>query len=524
MKNQKPYFKNKLLIFSVLFTLLSCKSKNKDNYKLLQPPAVFSHKIPVDVNPKIQENLKNKGEIYQLNKAFNIFSWQAFIAINWPLDKKGKPMPNFNDIGTPTWLDWKESFQVYREDGKKPLPWGSERTFSGLKIDNKLLKDSDSRIILQKNTPTHLNNINVADEVDQAFSGKLFDQNGNVVVYEVLINKEEFDYIVDNKLYNINGQLEFSKKNPEANFPVGNFSKEELGAIEIKFAWKILTKNDFKERYYQDEGYILDAKTNEYIKVSLGLIGMHIAQKTPTAKQWVWSTFEHIDNLDQNTTEVNGKEVVIPPTLADPNCETCPVNIDVTDNNTTYSFKEGVHGNYWKLSGDSSKYYANSKIMKTQAKRMIDIPVRVQKINRKMQEYFRQEKSIWQYYQLIDTQYPLDQNAPPANYTQSGYHLPEAIKNKSGGDSNIAYLTNISMETFFQAGNQNAGGLIEGNVTSDYTIFGTESCLGCHSSAPIYKSYDESKDKLISGSQLSGDFSWLLGKAKWEEGVPKSVN
>jgi len=519
----------KLLIALISITLLfaSCDTNNKSSdYSKVTSPIDFTPNIPVDVDPAVQQKLKDEGNIYQLNEAFNMYSWQAFIAIQWPRDKDGNALPNFNDEGEPTWLGWKEAFQVYRSDGYKPAPWGSPRNDSGLGLPTDALGDSDSRIILSSVTPTHPNNFNITDEVDQAFAGKLFDQNGNVVVYEVLMNREEYDYIIDSTLYNINGQINFSKNNTEANFPIGNYDTGELGAVEIKFAWKILEDTDYKDRYFTDEGYLINEATGELdtIPTLLGMIGMHISQKTPTGKQWVWSTFEHIDNLRQNSFEKDGKTIVVSPSLRDPDCEICPANVDVT-NGTTYTFNDSDHGSYWTISGDTiNKYYASSDVMKTQAKRMIDIPVRVQNINKQMQAYFKQQNSVWQYYELIDTQYPLDQNAIPTISTSTEYIIPGTVTNKPGGDPNLALLTNLTMETFFQTGNQIAG-LMETSPfpPSGITIFGTESCMGCHSSARIYNSYSFSNGKISfgKGGQLSGDFSWLMGKAKWNDSIPK---
>jgi len=507
MKHMHTLFNSKttqlMIVVCFWLAIISCTDKvsvtenntdelaiNTSTYTEIPAPLKFSADIPVDVDPAVQKKL----------------------------DDKGAPTKKFTDKGTPTWLGWKEAFQVYRADGKTPAPWGSPRTASGLGLSTDMLGDAGTRAILSSATPTHPKNFDIADEVDQAFAGKLFDQSGNVVVYEVLMNKEEFDYIVSNKLYNRNGQTKFSKSGI-ANFPKGNYEEKKLGAIEIKFAWKILTDTDHKGRYYQEEGYIIGPDGKSLIKKDLGMIGFHISQKTPTGKQWVWSTFEHIDNLDQNVIEKDGKTTVIPPSLTDPNCEICPVNVDVTNNGTTYSYNKGVHGDFWTVSSSTTdKYFANSDVMKTQAKRMVDIPVRVQRINEKMRTYFKQQKSVWQYYQLIDTQYPLDQNVPPGNHTESGYTVPESVVNKPGGNPNLALLTNITMETFFQGGNQSASNLMEANPVSDITIFGTESCMGCHSSAGIY---EFKNGKLTSGDQLSGDFSWLLGKAQWEKGAPK---
>ncbi|WP_298896477.1 hypothetical protein [uncultured Psychroserpens sp.] len=511
----------KAIVLSILILGLSCEQNKTSSYVAVQAPLEFSSNIPVDVNPVLQKELKDAGDIYQLNELFNMYSWQALIAINWPLNENGEARENFTDEGTPTWLTWKEAFQVYRFDGKTPEPWDSPRTDSGLGLQTNVLNDNDSRIILNSTTPTHTGNNNIANETDQAFAGKLFDQNGNVVVYEVLMNKEEFDYVVENKLYNINGQLEFSKTNVNANFPKGDFEKQQLGAVEIKLAWKILEDTDYKERYFKDEGYIINESTKKPEKALLGLIGFHISQKTPTGKQWVWSTFEHIDNLDQNTTEVDGEIKVIHPTLTNPNCEICPVNVDVSNNKNTYSYHTTEHGNYWNVTGDTLNYYTDSAQMKTQSKRMVDIPVRVKRINTLMQEYFKQQGSVWQYYQLIDTQYPLDQNAKPGISTDSLYYIPESVVNKPGGKPNLAFLTNISMETFFQGGNQIAG-LME-NSQSNITIFGTESCIGCHSSAYLFNSYTSQNGKMTLGigSQLSGDFSWLLKTAQWDRDQKK---
>lgn len=510
-----------LTVFLITLMIISCKKEESATagYDGSKSPVTISPDIPVDVSPEIRENLKsNNDNYYTLNQEFNKYSWQTFVAIFWPRDKEGKPTQKFTDKGKSTWLEWKEAFQVYRFDGGIPTPWGGKRTNVGLGIAKNILEDQDARVFLSTNTPAHkATSRNIADEDLQAFAGKLFDQNGNTVVYEVLMNKAEFDYLVTNKLYNVNGQIDFTKKNQIANFPKGDFVTHKVGAMEIKFAWKILNDTDHKERYYQSKGYVVDSVTKKLVKRDLGMIGFHISQKTPTGKQWVWSTFEHIDNLDENTIEKDGKQTPIHPSLTDPNCEICPVNLDVS-NGTSFSHNKGIHGDYWTISGDkTNKYFANNTVMKTQAKRMVDIPVRVQQLNRQMQAFFKEQGSVWQYYQLIDTQYPTDQNAPPSNNTEVGYIIPGSVTNKPGGNPNLAMLTNISMETFFQIGNQSASGFMEANPASDITVFGTESCMGCHSSAGIINRIDPKTGQFKTLPQLSGDFSWLLSqKAKWD--------
>jgi hypothetical protein len=313
----------KVSFFSLVFVgiiLYSCGQKEVA-YITIVAPVEFSPNIPVDVDPKLQEKLIKQQDIFALNEAYNRYSWQAFMAINWPVAKDGKAKAKFTDKGDPSWLGWKEAFQVYRADGKKPAPWGAPRTESGLKINEKILSNNNARILLSSKTPTHPDNFNIDDETDQAFAGELFDQNGNVIVYEVLMNQIEFDYVVENELYNLNGQINFSSTGAIADFPAGDYDNKYLGAVEIKFAWKILEDTDKKERYFENEAYVYN-KDSVLVRKHFGLIGMHISQKTPTGKQWIWSTFEHIDNLDQNVIiEKDGSTTVIHPTLTDPNCE-----------------------------------------------------------------------------------------------------------------------------------------------------------------------------------------------------------
>ncbi|MEI9982153.1 MAG: hypothetical protein WDN69_02420 [Aliidongia sp.] len=67
--------------------------------------------------------------------------------------------------------------------------------------------------------------------------------------------------------------------------------------------------------------------------------------------------------------------------------------------------------------------------------------------------------SIWQYYELIDTQWPTDPTSPPAAW-DSG--LAQAVANKPGGQPTPVFLTNMTMESYFQSGNQPACNQEEG--------------------------------------------------------------
>jgi hypothetical protein len=42
---------------------------------------------------------------------------------------------------------------------------------------------------------------------------------------------------------------------------------------------------------------VLDPVTGACSNIDVGLVGLHIVQKTPTRPQWIWSSFEHVDNV-----------------------------------------------------------------------------------------------------------------------------------------------------------------------------------------------------------------------------------
>jgi hypothetical protein len=139
---------------------------------------------------------------------------------------------------------------------------------------------------------------------------------------------------------------------------------------------------------------------------------------------------------------------------------------------------------------------------------MVPIPPDKEALNREAQSALRTQNSVWQYYQLIDTQWPTNPSSPPT--PPGDANLPQSINNKSGGQPTPVYLTNATMETYFQGGNQNASTLQEGNPPSNVQAFGTESCTGCHSSAGVAQSGTPTNP--VFGNQLSADFSWLLQK------------
>jgi len=286
-------------------------------------------------------------------------------------------------------------------------------------------------------------------------------------------------------------------------FPSGDV--KNAGSVELKFAWKIIDENtDDAGRYFTKVAWVLE-KDNTFKKRKVGLIGMHIGTKTVSSPQWIWATFEHVDNLETNPLEkVHGKP--LKPSFYNPESIE-PINL-IPD--------------------------TNAKVIKNQIQRVLPISKATQELNKQVQALFKAKKSYWQYYQLIGTQWPTQPAAPPYNPTaqskDSVYKLPDAVTNKSGGYPVPVYLTNMIMETYFQGATTVGGNPLPGTkynflianepaffqiqgfplhtdtLNTHKMIFGTESCVGCHSSAGVAISMTDTT--VTYGN--SGDFEWLL--------------
>ena len=136
----------------------------------------------------------------------------------------------------------------------------------------------------------------------------LTDQQGNTVWYEVLMNRDVYDYIRDEGLartgaYSFGGPIDPDIK---VDFPVPSFGGSTAGAIEIKAAWRIMTSQDNTSRYFTQEAVVYDG--TDCVEETVGLVGLHIARKVASSPKWIWATFEHVDNVPKAGTDGDGRD------------------------------------------------------------------------------------------------------------------------------------------------------------------------------------------------------------------------
>ena len=231
------------------------------------------------------------------------FSWNEFIALNWPADvatcapNTGKSIVNVQsgDGTVAVWQTYMPSSNVFRAGGAAPAAWcsGNGLTQGGARALDDVAKAEPHFVKLG----AAFARISEPTDDLQAAGGVLTDQSGRWVRYEKLMNQDEYNYTVQNKLYSKAGQTAFKNAGNKAiNLPTG-----PTGAVEVKASWKVLTDAEIaSKKYFTQVATVYNTPNNAPSPgknpVTLGLVGLHIIHKTPQQTGFFWSTFEHADN------------------------------------------------------------------------------------------------------------------------------------------------------------------------------------------------------------------------------------
>jgi hypothetical protein len=252
-----------------------------------------------------------------LYTAYANFAWDDFIALNFPAltDNRGNPVaepsPTFgldHNGGDyiSVWQVYPEARDIFLEGGVRPSPFNAGHVLPAIcpRFDN----DGGNQALSRK--------LNVLDEYIQADRmGPIIDRNGHYARFGINFNRVIYDYIVENELYNREGQEAFDAHDPDRNsspvdWPRGVHSPDKdparVGSVMVKASWKILTTADDPSKYYRSRAYIYEKAGGafhdeptvvEACRVEIvGLVGFHIVHRTNSSPIWVWSTFEHADN------------------------------------------------------------------------------------------------------------------------------------------------------------------------------------------------------------------------------------
>ncbi|BBP64354.1 MULTISPECIES: hypothetical protein [Pseudomonas] len=364
---------------------------------------------------------------------FDQYSWQLFIALNWPAQNGQRGDPDCSKqpgaSGYTVWQTYKTVEDIFLPQGANPGPWNTPQKAKSLGIIN---------IAALKNS-TQVN------AVDQAVGGWLIDQAGNPTYYDISANETSYDYIVNNQYYN----ADVVSKANNINFP--------NGVIEVKSSWRILTPKDNASHYLTQFARVatFDAQGQRtgVTEAYLGLVGLHLITKVNGYPQWIWSTFEQIDNVPPKQ-QVHGQWVDQPAT------------------GTAYA--------YFNADAPAASLNQSPCDWQAQGAHLVCVPkpgttfqtpnplnrvTPIAEVTNGVNAHYRShpdlQKSVLKYYQLITTQRPL---------------MPDNPSNPLGQPT-PALAANVTMESYIQP---------------------NSSCMNCHSMATPVK------------SPYKSDFSYLF--------------
>jgi cytochrome c len=368
----------------------------------LAPPRIH-WQVPADVEGELKQNNFNV-----VQRAADIFAWQEFIALNWPAAKGKRGLPA-QDLpitapGPRVWETWKETTEVFLPDGAEPPPWDAPEPMPegcrDMGPGKALVRQSKVDELLQGDLqPT---------KADGALPATLTDQRGRVVRYEIRMNRVLFEYIRKNGLYNGAKQGALDVHVPD-------------GAMLIKAAWRVLERDE-ERRFYTTTACVSDLPDRsraKYRRQTVGLVGLHIMHKTPSAPQWIWSTHEQVDN-------VRGEQ----PSFYNPRCIDCPTNRQT---------EPGFPNQVTRLTPIPSS--------DPDCEKTTEAVDNVQALNRAVQKGLGD--TIWRHYELIGTQWPVR----PKRADKTPATVFEVLP---------TLLANTTLETYIQK---------------------TSSCMGCHAMA-----------------------------------------
>jgi hypothetical protein len=421
------------------------------------PAIVLSASIPGDAS--FTPPFDSLGNI---QKDFDIFSWNSFIALSWPPgpDGTGDPSKLIGAQGdNPTvWELYPDAGAIFLPNGATPSSPPATPIPDACKA---IYAPGDKLLTQVGKTPT------VLTAMSQPFNtGPLPDQGGVYARFELAVNQTMYGYILANTLYSKAGQKAFTGPVTFAcgALPAGGKAGAE-GAIMVKTAWKVITADD-KVRFHSAQALVYSpASTNPAFPASctkqlVGLVGMHIVHKTNSAAQWVWSTFEHVDNAPTEAEVASGK-LRDKYNFYNPKCSaaSCPPN-QVPPRPWIPTRQSAFHTQVVRV----DEFKGNEFAPQSAAARNADAQKLLAGVN---------PQSVWKNYQLISTQWP----------TATGKCA--AIPGNPLGTPAPNFLANTTLETYIQG--------MTPNVSS--------SCMGCHNNATMT-------------TPVPSDFTYLLTRAQ----------
>jgi hypothetical protein len=373
------------------------------------PAAHATGSVAQDTTPVLSPSVPGDVAANPTQADVVAFAWRSFVAINWPALAGARGVPDTSKrIGQPgvvVWNTWKAPEEIFLPQAQPPRPWNQYGgslpavcTKAGAR-PNEFAIRRISKVPGGSHSP-------VLQNMKQVVGGSLTDQHGNLARYEVRVNQTIFNAIVAKQYYNRTIQDQ-----------ARNISLPYAG-MEVKAAWREMTPADspaVRARFFRQDAWIYTPPTDSQpatcVKGELGLVGLHVTQKTPSRPQWVWATFEQVDNVPPfgSSGPVPGR--TLPYSFNNP---ACPPTTCWPDSST-------------------EKPPGHPTTVPTQVTRRVNLGSAAQGANPAWQQALAQAApgSPFAFYELVDVQSQPSTYAPPTPYLLANTVLETYVNQSS---------------------------------------------------------------------------------------------
>jgi hypothetical protein len=218
------------------------------------------------------------------------------------------------------------------------------------------------------------------------------------------------------------------------------------------------------------------------LRKTLGLIGFHVMHKTKSRLQWIWTSFEHVDNVPEQK-DIDTRRLKPSYNFYNPRCNTtaCPVN-------------QTPPRPWDPVDSLGLKFHSP---FKSQIVRTTPLTDDTKNMNRQFQGILK--GSVWENYMLLSTQWPSDFNCARKEVADPKPELAPNTDVEKEPDMNCApaptFLANSTLETYSQ-----------GSIP-----LASSSCMACHGNATSYQlPAPDAAAKFFNQT----DFTFMLEKAR----------
>ncbi len=446
-----------------------------------------------------QENVTPVGQedvgLDNLQRGFDFYSWRTFIALNSPADRttiehaQAEMRTRWEDMD-----NFKQLLDVMLPAKLQPPKWPSDR--AAMETERKRLVPKEC-VDLHNKMPNRMIVKMIEESFNEPFkTGPLIDQQGHYAIFDILMNREMFEYIMEHRLNTKAGQMSAANSGLLVDFPPGQNTGATLGAFMLKVSWKILTSEEkAAKNFHMVDALVLmpppdDPKAaRPCLEETLGLVGFHAVHKTAGRPQWIWTSFEHIKNVPDKD-EVAADKFDGPYNFFSVSCkDDCPA-------------RNATPPRPWDPDPTLKLRFRKDDSFKSQIVRETPLTDAAKNMNKIFQSML--QNSVWKNYMLISTQWPsaVACTSLHSQRTDSPAPRTDFIKQPDMTCSPApSFLANSTLETYSQADS-------EGDVP-----LASSSCIACHGNAVGFQT-GPSTPKTGEIHLNQSDFTFMLEKAQ----------